>query len=125
MDVGKDVTRRKGAGRLEKLSDTVQGMMCQWTEDNFPIFVETMKMIQDKAPVQYVKLYLEAVKMGIVKESNINININRMKDREDLQALVRTKITLPDNYTPYEEVRPRPLPYAEPSPLPQKEEEEP
>lgn len=115
MDVGKDVRRNKGGKAIAKLSDTVQGMMNQWTESNFPMFEETMELIREGAPVQWVKLYMEAVKLGIVKESNINININRQKDREDLQALVRTKISLPDagTYTPYEEVRPQPLPLKE------------
>lgn len=105
-DVGPD--GRKGSKAMVKLSDTVQGMMSQWTEDNFSQFEETMKLIKEGAPVQWVKLYLEAVKLGIEKNTNINININRQKDRDDLQALVRSRISLSDNgnYVPYEEVRP-------------------
>ena len=119
MDVGKDVRKGRGGKALAKLSDTVQGMMCKWTEDNFPMFIETMELIRENAPVQWTRLYMEAVKMGIIKESNINININRQKDRDDLQALVRSRVTLPDHgtYTPYEEVKPEPLPL-------RKEEEE-
>ena len=53
---------------------------------------------------------MDAVKLGIIRESNVNVNvnINREQDRENLQALVRTRITLPDKgtYTPYEEVKP-------------------
>ena len=106
-EVGEDIRRGKKA--VMKLADTVKGMMNQWTEDEFPHFKETMELIREHAPVQYAKLYMDAVKMGIVRESNINININRQKDREDLQALVRTKISLPDNgtYTPYEEIKPK------------------
>ena len=86
-------------------------MMDQWTADNFEYFVQTMDLIREGAPVQWVKLYMEAVKMGIVKESNINININRQEDRKALQGLVRARLTLPEQggYTPYEEVRPREL----------------
>ena len=111
MDVGKDVRRSRGSRAVAKLSDTVQGMMASWTEENFPLFNETMELIRDHAPVQYAKLYMDAVKMGIIKESNINININRQQDREELQALVRTRITLPDkgSYTPYEEIKPKEL----------------
>lgn len=115
MDVGKDVRRNRGSRTIAKLSDTVQGMMAQWTEDNFPMFNETMELIRENAPVQWAKLYLESVKMGIVKQSEININISRQKDRDDLQALVRSRISLPDNgsYTPYEEVKPQELSYKE------------
>jgi hypothetical protein len=121
-DVGPD--GRKGSKAMVKLSDTVQGMMSQWTEDNFSQFEETMGLIKDGAPVQWVKLYLEAVKLGIEKNTNINININRQKDRDDLQALVRSRISLPNsgNYTPYEEIKPK---EPEPLPMPNKEEEEP
>lgn len=124
MDVGKDVTRRRGSRAIAKLSDTVQGMMAKWTEDNFSMFDETMELIRLNAPVQWSKLYLEAVKLGVVKQTDININISRQKDRDDLQALVRSRISLPDkgSYVPYEEVKTR---EPEPLPLPDKEEEEP
>lgn len=103
---------RRGSKAMVKLADTVQGMMASWTEDNFQQYEETMKLIREGAPVQWVKLYLEAVKLGIEKNTNINININRQKDREDLQALVRSRIPMTDKgaYTPYEEVKPEPLP---------------
>lgn len=105
IDLGKPVKR--SSAKIGKLASTVQGMMGQWTEENFSNFSETMELIREGAPVQWVRLYMEAVKMGIVKESNINININRQQDRENLQALVRTRIQLPDNgtYVPYEEVK--------------------
>lgn len=112
MDVGPDVRGKRGASKaVAKLANTVQGMMDQWTEENFGAFKETMDLIREGAPVQWVKLYMEAVKLGVVKESNINININRQQDREALQGLVRARLTLPDNgnYTPYEEVRPKEL----------------
>lgn len=122
MDVGKDVRRSRGSRAVTKLSDTVQGMMAQWTEENFPMFNETMELIRENAPVQWTKLYLEAVKMGIVKQTDINLHISMQKDREDLQSLVRTRVALPNSgaYTPYEEVRPD---IAEPLPMPAKEED--
>ena len=106
-DLGPD--GRRGSRAMIKLSETVQGMMGQWTEDNFGQFEETMRLIKEGAPVQWVKLYLEAVKLGIEKNTNINININRQKDRDDLQALVRSRVPLPEkgNYVPYEEVKQR------------------
>lgn len=110
MDVGPSVKRNDK--KLLKLADTVQGMMDQWTADNFEYFVQTMDLIREGAPVQWVKLYMEAVKMGIVKESNINININRQEDRKALQGLVRARLSLPENgnYTPYEEINPKEKP---------------
>lgn len=124
MDVGKDVTRRRGSRAIAKLSDTVQGMMAKWTEDNFSMFDETMELIRQNAPVQWSKLYLEAVKLGVVKQTDINFTISLQKDRDDLQALVRSRISLPDkgSYVPYEEVNTR---EPKPLPLPDKEEEEP
>ncbi len=111
MDVGEDVMRSRGGKAVAKLSATVQGMMASWTEDNFSLFGETMELIRKNAPVQWSKLYMEAVKMGIVKQSEININISRQRDRDDLQALVRSRITLADKgpYVPYEEVEPKAL----------------
>lgn len=107
-DIGKDI-RRRGSKAVAKLADTVQGMMGKWTEDNFSQFEETMDLIKDGAPVQWVKLYLEAVKLGIEKNTNINININRQKDRDDLQALVRSRVSRINKggYTAYEEIRPK------------------
>lgn len=114
-DVGPDVKR--GSKAVAKLSETVQGMMNQWVEDQFPMYVETMELIRQNAPVQWAKLFQEAVKMGITKQTDININISRQKDRDDLQALVRSRIPLPDNgtYVPYEEVEPESI---EAKPLP-------
>ena len=101
-------SRREKAKAANALAKTVQDRMSQWADDNFQNFEETMKLIREGAPVKWVQLYMEAVKLGIIKESNINININRLQDRENLQALVRTRIALPDNwqYTPYEEIKP-------------------
>jgi len=113
MDVGKSIKRAKGdGGALAPLCKTIQDRMAQWTEDNFQNFEEAMELIKEGAPVQYVRLYMEAVKMGIIKESNVNININMQQDYDDLQALVRTRMpVLPDRglYTPYEEVKPIPV----------------
>lgn len=91
------------------MAKTVQDKLMHWTEDNFGYFEQTMDMIREGAPVKWVQLYMEAVKLGIVKESNINININRQQDRENLQALVRTRVSAalpqsPPTYTPYVEV---------------------
>ena len=113
MDVGKDVKRKRESAVAKKMAAAIPELLQKWTMDNYPYFEQTMEMIREGAPVQWVKLYMEAVKLGIEKNTNINININRQKDRDDLQALVRTKITaIPDSgtYTPFEEVRPQPLP---------------
>lgn len=102
------VPSRKEKSRVANaMAKTMQERLTHWTEDNFGYFEEVMDMIREGAPVQWVKLYMEAVKLGLVKESNINININRQQDRENLQALVRSRIPLPDRgtYTPYEEVK--------------------
>lgn len=105
-DVGKDVRIRHAKGSVACLGESVSKMMSNWTEDNFPYFEQTMNLIREGAPVQWVKLYMEAVKMGLVKETNINVNINRQQDRESLQALVRTRIPVGiESYTPYEEVK--------------------
>jgi hypothetical protein len=111
MDVGKDVRKRGSSKAIAKLAETVQGMMSQWTEDNFGMFEETMELIREGAPVQWVRLYLDAVKMGIVKEANINININRQQDREALQGLAKARL-LPNSivYTPYEAIKPEQIP---------------
>jgi hypothetical protein len=100
-------SRREMNKPAKKMAKTVLGMMSQWTEDNFQIYVETMEMIRKGAPVQWAKLYHEAIKMGLDRNTNINININRQKDIEELQALVRTRINLPPTYTPYEEIKPK------------------
>lgn len=120
-DIGLD--SRRGNKAVAKLADTVQGMMGQWTENNFPQFEETMRLIKEGAPVQWVKLYLEAVKLGIEKNTNINININRQKDRDDLQALVRSRVSQIDKgaYTSFEEIRPREI---DTSPIEQNTNEE-
>ena len=112
-EVGENIKRNNGkatalANKIAN-SDFMQG----WLIDNQQNFVETMNLIRDGAPVKWAELYMKAYQMGIIKESNINININRQQDRADLQALVRTRVQLPDNgsYTPYEEVvQPEKLP---------------
>ena len=107
MDVGEDVKRNK-AVTLAKQAE--KGFIEGWLIDNQQNFVETMNLIKDGAPVQYAKLYLEAYKMGLVKETNININFSRQQDREGLQGLVRSRmITDKGTYTPYEEVKPKEL----------------
>jgi hypothetical protein len=112
MDIGKDVRRKKTDVVARKLAATVPDLIQGWTADNFHAYVETMELIREGAPVQWVKLYHEAVKMGLERNTNINININRQQDRENLQALVRTRIPLTNNgaYTPYEEVIPEKIP---------------
>ena len=102
MDVGEDVRRNKAVG-LAKMAE--KGFIEGWLIDNQQSFVEVMKLIKDGAPVQFAKLYLEAYKMDLVKETNININFNRQQDREGLQGLVRARM-LPDSgtYTPYVEL---------------------
>ena len=113
MDVGKDIRRRNSKTQVlaEKIknSDFMQG----WLIDNEDNFVETMNLIREGAPVKWAELYMKAYSLGIVKESNININFNRQQDRDGLQALVRARVTprLPDegSYTPYEEVKQKEL----------------
>lgn len=116
MDIGKDVRRKKTDVVARKLAATVPDLIQGWTADNFHAYVETMELIREGAPVQWVKLYHEAVKMGLERNTNINININRQQDRENLQALVRTRIpSLSDkgSYVPYEEITPQALPNKE------------
>ena len=102
-------SRREKSKAANMLAKTVQDQMQSWADDNFQHFTETMELIRTGAPVQWVKLYMEAVKLGLDKTTNINININRQQDRENLQALVRTRIPtgIPDkgSYTPYEEIK--------------------
>lgn len=102
-------SRREKSKAANALAKTVQDRMSQWADDNFQNFEETMTLIREGAPVKWVQLYMEAVKLGIIKESNVNITINRQQDRENLQALVRTRISLPESgqYTPYEEIKPK------------------
>ena len=123
MDVGKSVRVRRSDGVARRLASSLEGnmqdIMHGWTEDNFHIFEETMDIIREGAPVQWAKLYMEAVKMGLTRNTNININISRQQDRENLQALVRARIpaSIPDTppvpearpvshapYTPFEEI---------------------
>lgn len=102
-------SRREKNKLAVAMAKTVQDRMMTWTEENFSYFEQTMEMIREGAPVQWTKLYMDAVKLGLDKTTNINININRQQDRENLQALVRTRISLPDagTYTPYEEIKPK------------------
>lgn len=106
-DVGEQI--RRSNSRTTQLAEKIakSDFMHGWLIDNEQNFVETMNLIREGAPVKWAKLYMKAYQMGIIKEQNINININRQQDREDLQALVRTRIQqLPDSgtYTPYEEI---------------------
>ena len=93
MDAGKDVRpNRQLAQQMAKaMEDNAESLMQRWTVENFPYFEQTMNMIREGAPVQWAKLYLESVKMGLTKNTNINIHISRQQDREQLQALVRTR----------------------------------
>ena len=102
-------SRREKSKAANALAKTVQDRMSQWADDNFQNFEETMTLIREGAPVKWVQLYMEAVKLGIIKESNVNITINRQQDRENLQALVRTRMPLPESgqYTSYEEIKPK------------------
>ena len=114
MDVGENVKggrhNAKTTALANKLaqSDFMQG----WLLDNQQAFVDTMNLIKDGAPVKWAELYMKAYQMGLVKEQNINININRQQDRENLQALIRTRITTPE-FTQYEEVEKKELPVIE------------
>lgn len=105
MDVGKDVRRRKD---LSKLADVAyKDFISGYFSENVDKMYETMDMIRENAPVQWMKLNIELMKLGMGREQNINININRQQDREALQGLVRTRLTLPESgtFTPYEEIK--------------------
>jgi len=108
-DAGRDI--RRNSRQAVALADVAKrGFLDGWLLDNQTNFIETMDLVRDGAPVQWAKLYLEAYKMGLVKEQNINININRQQDRENLQALVHARITPQlEAYTPFEEVTPTPV----------------
>ena len=106
-DVGKSVKRNSAKGLVTAAQ---RDFMNGWLLDNQEAFVEVMDLIREGNPVKYAELYMKAYQMGIIKEQNINININRQQDYEDLQAMVRTRInpSLPQptvEYTPYEEIR--------------------
>lgn len=111
-EVGKDVKRNDS--RTTALADKIakSDFMNGWLIDNQQNFIETMNLIREGAPVKWAELYMRAYQLGIVKEQNVNININRQEDRENLQALVRTRIPLPEKgaYTPYEELNAEPVP---------------
>ena len=118
MDCGEDIKRRRGHLAETKMAaamtQNAAQMMAKWTADNFYAYVETMEMIRQNAPVHWAKLYQEAIKMGLAKETNININFNRQQDREGLQGLVRARmLTDQGSYVPYEEIR-TPVPSAFP-----------
>lgn len=112
--------------RLTHLADVAQrDFLNGWLMDNQTAFIEVMDLIKEGAPDKFAKLYLEAAKIGMVKEQNINVSfVDRQRDREQLQALVKTRVSpvLPDSYTPYEEVRPKTE--EEPIEIKLKEEEE-
>ena len=111
MDVGKDIRRTK-AKPLAAIAQ--KGFVEGWLLDNQQNFIETMELIREGAPVQWAKLYADLYKIGITKETNLNININRQQDRENLQALIRTRINAPlPEYTQYEEVEKKELPVIE------------
>lgn len=109
MDCGEDIRRNSKAAvkTANVISQNAVQMMAQWTVDNFYVYTETMEFIREHAPVQWAKLYQEAIKMGLAKETNINISFNRQEDRKELQGLVRARmISDHGNYVPYEEVKP-------------------
>lgn len=91
------------------MTNNVPELMHGWTAENFDKYVETMELIREGAPVQWARLYHEAVKMGLDKNINVNVNISREQDRANLQALVRARVpaALPNDgaYTPYEEIK--------------------
>lgn len=106
-------SKREQSKLANRMAKSVQEKMANWTDENFVYYEQVMDMIREGAPVQWAKLYHEAIKLGLDKTTNINININRQQDRENLQALVRARIPaqLPQSapvYTPYEEI-PQPV----------------
>ena len=107
--------RTQLAKPAKALAKSVQDKMSQWTDDNFDNYVEVMEMIRQGAPVQWARLYHEAIKLGLDRTTNINININRQQDRENLQALVRSRIptALPQQIVPADSVSREYTPYVE------------
>lgn len=95
MDAGKDVRpNKKLATQMAKaMENNAESLMQRWTVDNFWYYEQTMELIREGAPVKWTELYQNAVKMGMTRNTNININISRQQDREQLQALVRTRIS--------------------------------
>lgn len=85
-------SRRERSKLANTMAKTVQEKMAQWTDDNFVYYQEVMNIIREGSPVQWAKLYHEAIKLGLDKTTNINISINRDQDRANLQALVRSRI---------------------------------
>lgn len=110
-DAGPDIHR----GRGTKLASAAQKQFLEnWCNENEVNFKEVMDLIKDGAPVKYAELYLRAKQMTMAKETNINVSVSRKQDYDNLQALVRTRVTpgLPDSgaYTPFEEIRqPEPM----------------
>lgn len=108
-NVGPDVKKNTGLGLAKQAQ---KDFMAAWLIDNQLLFKETMEAIREHAPVQYAKLYLEAMKMQSERQQNITFNINRQQDREDLQALVRTRVTpaltQQGEFVPYTEVEASP-----------------
>lgn len=123
-EIGKDIekrgTKKAAAERLAKAAQ--KDFLSTWLIDEQDNFTNVMDEIREHAPIQYAKLYLEACKIMQTRETNINFNISRKQDYEELQARVRTRIpssapsglpassTVPDatavgkEYTPYEEI---------------------
>lgn len=108
-DVGKDIRRNSANALATKIANS--DFMNGWLIDNQDNFVETMNLVREGAPVKWLELYMKAYSLGIIKETNINVNFNRQEDKQNLQALVRTRVkpSLPDGgeYIPFEEIKPK------------------
>ena len=105
-DAGPDINKRGCTGLANAMQ---KDFLNTWLLNNQENFIEAMDMLKEHNPAKYSELYLKAVQMGLVRETNINLNIGRQQDYDNLQALVnvRVKPKLPNSgaYTPYEEVR--------------------
>lgn len=102
-DFGPSIAKNRASGLAKAMQKDFLGT---WVIENQGNFVEVMEMIREGNPVKYAELYLKAVQMGLIRETNVNININRQQDYDELQALVRTRVQLPqkDNYADFVEV---------------------
>lgn len=105
-DAGRDV-KRNVFRRLE--NEGQREYLERWLLDNRAQFEETMELIREGAPVQWAKLYKDFTALVTTRESTLNVNINRQQDRENLQALVRARLSNAGAYTSYEEVEPKEL----------------
>lgn len=105
MDIGRD-PRSKNVDKLAKVIE--REFIDNWLDDNEQNFVEAMNLVKESNPAKFADLYLKAKQMRTARESNVNININRQRDYDDLEALMRSRqpqqLENKPDYTPYIEM---------------------